>query len=323
MDHWQVSWLLFLDESGHDHRNCPYEVRGGIAVHASKLRSLVQRLQAAELSAFGADMREYAKELKGSKLLDKDRFKRARQAGWMPDAARRKRARGFLTKGLEKKVPTRDEFTGYGQANIEMAHSVFESLRACDGRIFASIVPRTIKKPTPFAAEEYLRKDHVFLLERYFYFLENERDHGLLVFDSIDKGTDQRLVRQMERYFTKTQTGRYRTAWIVPVPMFVASDMTMAGQAADLAIYCINWGFRLPTLGMNEPTRPEVADEFGPWLNELQYRGRAQRAGRMYDSYGIAGPNPYGDGRVGKEKGDKVSQTTSLEAAQRQYLRGE
>jgi hypothetical protein len=98
---------------------------------------------------------------------------------------------------------------------------------------------------------------------------------------------------------TKTQTGRNRTTWIVPVPMFVASDMTMAVQAADLAIYCVNWGFRLSAFGMNEPTRLEIADEFGPWLNELQYRGKGQRDGRTYDSYGITYvPNPYGEGRT-------------------------
>jgi hypothetical protein len=28
-----MSWLLFLDESGHDHKNTPYEVRGGFAIH--------------------------------------------------------------------------------------------------------------------------------------------------------------------------------------------------------------------------------------------------------------------------------------------------
>ena len=33
-----MSWLLFLDESGHDHRNMPYEVRGGIALHAGNKR---------------------------------------------------------------------------------------------------------------------------------------------------------------------------------------------------------------------------------------------------------------------------------------------
>lgn len=293
-----MSWLLFLDESGHDHKNCPYEVRGGVAIHASKLWPLVQQLQAAEVAAFGANLREYGKEIKGSKLLDKDRFKWAMQDERMPDEARRKHARGFLTKGLEKKPPTREEFTAFGQASLEMARSVFGTLRSFDTRLFASIVPRTIVKPRAFEAEEYLRKDHVFLLERYFYFLEGKHAHGLLVFDAADKRADQMFVRQIERYFTKTQTGRNRTTWIVPVPMFVASDMTMAVQAADLAIYCVNWGFRLPALGMNEPTRLEIADEFGPWLNELQYRGKGQRDGRTYDSYGITYvPNPYGEGR--------------------------
>jgi len=36
-------------------------------------------------------------------------------------------------------------------------------------------------KPATFEAEEFLRKDHVFLLERYFFLLEQEKQHGLLV----------------------------------------------------------------------------------------------------------------------------------------------
>lgn len=294
-----MSWLLFLDESGHDHKNCPYEVRGGIAIHASKLWAFVQQLLSAEVSAFGTNLREYGRELKGSKLLDKDRYKWAAQAPPMQDDARRKHARGFMTKGLEKKPPARDEFTAYGQASIEMARSVFESLRNNDARVFASIVPRTIVKPASFEAEEYLRKDHVFLLERYFYFLESKQAHGLLVFDAVDKGADQKFVRQIERYFTKTQTGRYRSSWIVPTPLFVSSDMSLAVQAADLAIYCVNWGFRLPSCGLVEPVRNEIAQQFGPWLNQLQYRDHVTRDnGRDFDSYGIVYvPNPYGDGR--------------------------
>jgi hypothetical protein len=50
---------------------------------------------------------------------------------------------------------------------------------------------------------------------------------------------------------------------------------------------------------MNEPARQEIAQEFGPWLNELQYRGSVQRDGRVFDSYGIFYvPNPYGHGRM-------------------------
>jgi hypothetical protein len=294
----RMSWLLFIDESGHDHKNCPYEVRGGVAIHASRLWPLVQKLQAAELSAFGANLREYGKEIKGAKLLDKNRFKWANQGDRMDDEVRRKHARGFLIKGLQRQPPTRQEFTAFGQASLEMARSVFLTLRSFDTHLFASIVPRTIVKPNAFEADEYLRKDHVFLLERYFYFLESKHTHGLLVLDAVDKGADQQFVRQMERYFTKTQTGRCRTAWIVPVPMFVASDMTMAIQAADLAAYCTNWGFRVPQLGLNEPTRAEIADEFGPWLKQLQFRGHMRRNERDYDCYGITYvPNPYGQGR--------------------------
>ncbi len=293
-----MSWLLFLDESGHDHKTCPYEVRGGVAIHAGKLWPFVQQLQQAELAAFGARLHEYSKELKGSKLLDRDRFKWAAQADWMADEARRKHCRGFLTKGLEKQAPTRDEFTAYGQACIEMARAVFQALRTFEAQLFASIIPATAVKPPTFEAEEYLRKDHVFLLERFFYFLEARKEHGLLVFDAVDKGADRRFVRQLERYFTKTQTGRYRASWIVPVPMFVASDLSMPVQAADLAIYCVNWGFRLPGMGLDLPAREEISHEFGPWLNQLQYRGQGYRDGRVFDSYGITYvSNPYGDGR--------------------------
>lgn len=69
-----------------------------------------------------------------------------------------------------------------------MARSVFSALRGFDAYLVTSIMPRTVVKPDAFEAAEYLRKDHVFLLERYFYFLERERARGLLVFDAVDGG---------------------------------------------------------------------------------------------------------------------------------------
>lgn len=147
--------------------------------------------------------------------------------------------------------------------------------------------------------EEFLRKDHVFLLERFFYFLESQHDFGLLVMDEVDKSNDRKFVRQMDAYFTKTATGRYRTAWIVPTPFFVSSDLTYPIQAADLCIYCVNWGFRLPSQGMSAATRDEIAREFGPWLHQLQYRGDAYREGEIFKTWGITYvPNPYGPGRA-------------------------
>lgn len=294
-----MSWLLFLDESGHDHQNMPYEVRGGVAIQDAQLWPFVQAMQRVEFDAFGCHLHEYGKELKGCKLLDKDRFRWAAQDGPMDPTARRKHSRGFITKGLEHKSPVRDEFTGYGQACLEMARGTFQLLRDHGTVLFASAVPRGVRKPAKPRVEEYLRKDHVFLLERYFYFLEERRERGLLVMDEVEKQADRKFVRQMEAYFTKTATGRYRTQWIVPTPFFVSSDMTYPVQAADMCIYCVNWGFRLPTQGMDTARRDEIGSEFGPWLGRLQYHGQGYRDGNVFETWGILYvPNPYAAGRI-------------------------
>lgn len=289
-----MGWLLFLDESGHDHKQMPYAVRGGVALHAGEVWHFVQDLRSLELACFGTRLEEYQKELKGCKLLDRDRFKWAAQEKSMTPEERRRHCRGFLTRGLEKTPPQRPEFTAYGQACLEMARGVFEALRSRKAVLFAAAIPRDVPRPATFEAEEYLRKDQVFLFQRYFDFLESRREHGLLVMDEVEKKADRRFVSRLERYFTKTQTGRYRTRWIVPVPLFVSSDLTYPVQAADLAIYCLNWGFRLPSRGMNAAMRMEIANEFGPWINELQFRGDAYHEGNVFPEFGIAFvPDPY------------------------------
>ena len=298
-----MSWLLFLDESGHDHRSMPYEVRGGIALHASKLWAFIQAMQRLELAAFGASLQQFRKELKGCRLLDRDRFKWAAQGPRMSDEERCKHSRGFLTKGLEKKPPSRAEFTAYGQACLEMATGVFELLRDHNAKLFAAAIPSSVSRPGTFEAQEFLRKDQVFLLERYFFLLEQERQHGLLVMDEAEKTEDRRFVRRLETYFRKTQTGRYRSSWIVPAPFFVSSEMSYPVQAADLAIYCVNWGFRLPTRGMDAQVRTEIADGYGRWLHQLQYRGKGYRDGEVYELFGIVFvPDPYTPRETGGEK---------------------
>lgn len=289
-----MSWLLFLDESGHDHKSLPYEVRGGIAIHASKLWAVVQELQRVEFSAFGTRLHQFGKELKGCKLLDKDRIRWAQQGPQMEDEERQKLCRRFFTKGLEKQSPRRDDFTAYGQACLEMVRGMFQVLQDHDATLFAAAIPRGTKKPDTPEANSYLRKDIVYLLQRYFDFLESRHEHGLLVLDEVEKVEDRRFVRRLERYFTRTKTGRYRSAWIVPTPFFVASDMAYPVQVADTLIYCINWGFRLPTRGMDADTREEISSEFGPWINRLQFRGQGHRNGETFEEFGIVFvPDPY------------------------------
>ncbi len=133
---------------------------------------------------------------------------------------------------------------------------------------------------------DYLRKDHVFLFERFYYWLHEQDEHGLIVMDQSEKQLDLTFVKRMEAYFTRTASGRNRASRIVPAPLFVASDITYAVQAADISLYCINWGFRPADWGHLD-TRQEIADEFGPKLARLQWSGFGYRDGNSFRSRGI------------------------------------
>lgn len=292
-----MSYLLFMDESGHVGQNTPYEVRGGIALHARSLWPFVQAMKNLEVSCFGTNLHRYGSEIKGHKLLDRDRLSWAGQERPLDDDARRKHCVAFLTSGAQRRSPRRIEFTAYGQACLMMARNLFGLLEAHGAKVFAAAIPSGITRPATYHGTEYLRKDQVFLLERYFYFLEQEQEAGLLVMDETEKTQDRQFVGRLENYFTRTTTGQNRTAWIVPSPFFVSSDMAYPIQAADVCIYCINWGFRLPSRGMDAATRSEIAEEFGPWLSRLEFRGEGERDGQTFATYGIVYvSDPYGVG---------------------------
>lgn len=285
-----MSWLLFLDESGHDHHQMPYEIHGGFAIHASKLWPLISAVRTLEQSTFGTYLHQYGSELKGSKLLAKARFKWAVQGGLMGEAERRKQALNFLNSGAQRRSPRRDEFTAYGQACLTMTEGIFHLLNSFDARVFAAAIPCDVAPVAPLP-NELLRKDLVFLLERFFYFLEEQREPGLLVMDGSEKQADRKLVRRIEWYFTETMIGRQRTQWIVPVPFFVESDMAYGIQVADLCIYCLNWGWRIRD--MTQPTRPEI-EPFVRLIEKSIWHGDGYRDGNVFRTHGtVYVPDPY------------------------------
>ena len=258
-----MSWLLFMDESGHDHRNMPFEVRGGVALHASKIWSFVQDFFALEQDCFGARLADYGKEIKGSKLLERKHFLWAKQLHTLSDAERQKAVRRFLSQGAPESHLSRREFSAYGQACLMMADGIFELLKKHDAVIFASLIRRGIRPPRDYKNKHFLRKDHVFLQERFYYFLEGKQEHGLFVMDQTEVTDDSRFVRRLRDYYTKTHTGRMRTQWIVPEPLFVDSRMYPTIQAADLVIYCINWGYRLHNWDYHGEVREEISRRYG------------------------------------------------------------
>jgi hypothetical protein len=289
-----MSWMLFMDESGYDHKNMPMEVRGGAAIHTSKIWPFIQDWYAVQAEIFGEKFAELGGEIKGSKLLENKRFQWAKQLAPLDDLTRQKGVRRFLTVKHQKISPKRLDFSAYGQASILMAERIFDLLVRHEAVLFASIIPRGVKPPKNLDYGHYLRKDHVFLQERFFYFLESKKEHGLFVMDQTEKQQDKRFVKQLQNYYTKTQTGISRTQWIIPSPLFVDSELSVGVQAADLCLYCINWGFRLGFWNFTGPSRKEIADKFGGRLHALQFRGDAYREGNVYENFGIVYvPDPF------------------------------
>lgn len=280
-----------MDESGHDHRQMPFEARGGIVLPVSRLWRFVQSWEELEENCFGLSLKEFNKEAKGSKLLDRDRFKWAGQGETLADADRKRLCRSFLEKGVQKSKPSRDEFFAYGQASLQMASGIFDLLRAHDAKLFASLIPRAVRKPKNFTNEEFLRKDHVFLFERFFYFLNASDAHGLVVMDQTEKTNDRMFVSCMSAYFRKTYTGRTRSGRIVPAPIFVDSEMSYPVQAADMCLYCINWGYRRGKWGEFGPgynVREEIALNFGRRVADMQWKGDVKNGrGKKFTSEGI------------------------------------
>ena len=171
-------------------------------------------------------------------------------------------AHALLVKGKEAKSTGADacgetskELIAYSRSVLDFVHHVLDIAASYNVRIIASVVD--IDAPRPELGR--LRKDYVYLFERYFYLLERTppSERGLVVFDELDKAKSHVLISQMAAYFLGTETGRYRSSRIVPEPFFVHSELTTGIFLADLAAYILGWGWRLKTR-MNHPCREEL-----------------------------------------------------------------
>lgn len=107
-----MSYLLFIDESGTDQKQMPYEVHGGIIVPMAKAWDLIRSIKDAERRQFGATLSRFGLESKGERLLQKRVFQHAEGRNKKkPDSPpptfeseedRRQHALGFLEKGASK-----------------------------------------------------------------------------------------------------------------------------------------------------------------------------------------------------------------------------
>jgi hypothetical protein len=247
-----MAYFLFIDESGQDRRESPYEVLAGVAVKDQELWNLIQALRDAELRHFGVRYTADRGELKAKKLLKAKTFRLAAQLPPIEPDERRELAAACLANGADA---GRWQLTALAQAKLAYVEEALEICARFRCRAFASVIPADAPRS---AGMDFLRKDYAYLFERYFYFLEDtDREAlGLVVFDELERIQSHLLIEQMNRYFQATWKGRTRASQIIPEPFFVHSELTTGVQIADLVAYILSWGFRLP--GMMEPARAEL-----------------------------------------------------------------
>jgi hypothetical protein len=73
-----MAWFLFIDESGQDHKESPYEVLAGVSILDADLWDLIKELHGAEIAHFGRRYSDGERELKAKAILKRKTFIKAR-----------------------------------------------------------------------------------------------------------------------------------------------------------------------------------------------------------------------------------------------------
>ncbi len=271
-----MAWFLFIDESGQDRRESPYEVLAGVAILDADLWNLIKELHDAEVAHFGRRYSNGLRELKAKAILKRKTFRRATGSALLPNEVP-----GLAKQSLDDGAANGSarHVQALSLAKIAYVTDVFAICASYKCRIFGSIVD----PKAPPTTGGGLRKDYGYLFERFFYFLEDQSSdngypqQGIVVFDELEKTKSHILIDQSHRYFKETAIGRHRANLVIPEPFFVHSDLTTGILIADLVAYCLSWGFRLPT--MAKPARSELAP-YIEQLKNLRHRALRNKMGR-------------------------------------------
>ncbi len=267
-----MAYFLFVDESGQDQHESPYEVLAGIAIRDIDLWPPIKNVTALEIRHFGRRYSDGASELKAKKILKRKTYRQAALRAPFDEATRTALAKPCLDDGAHA---TPEMITALAQAKIAFARDVLQACAQSRARVFATMVPRR----APRSGTDALRKDYAYLSERFSYFLEHggSDDQGIVVFDELERYRSHVLIHQMRRYFIDTRTGQRRSTWIIPEPVFVHSDLTTGVQLADLVAYIVSWNI---CFGGTDPTRREELDPLGEVVREMHYLAQRDIAGK-------------------------------------------
>ena len=256
-----MAYFLFVDESGQNLNSSPSEVIAGVAIEDKNLWNIILEIKNLEIKCFGM---RYPKEIKAKRFLVRSVFKKAQRLADFSEQDRQILAKYCLENGP---IAGERHIVALEQAKLAYVMGLLEICNRYRCKIFATI--SKMHYPAP-AEQAFLPKNYVYLLERFYYFLDEKSASGILVFDELDKAQSHLLVGRIENYFKKTIKGRLRSSLIIPEPFFVHSDLTTGIQVADLIAYIISWGFR-PEKNSDEVLREEFAP-FIELIKPLRYR---------------------------------------------------
>ncbi len=260
--------FFFIDESGHDGKKAPYMVLAATAIHEKDLWKCVQTIYQLQINHFGCELSKYKAELKGNALLSSKRFRLAQQQVVIKEEY----ANLVVSLLIKPENPTAEKLTAFGRASLKFVDDLIETAIQYDLRLFASVIDLNALMDRKVRTD-YLRKDYVFLFERFYYYLNEDpnRGQGIIVFDEIEKAQARLLLDQVGNYFIKTEKGKERSSRVIPSPFFVHSDLTAMIQISDIFAYIINWGYRSSKI--TKPTRTEIVP-YAKKLSRIIYRSK-------------------------------------------------
>ncbi len=269
-----MAFFLFIDESGQDRKDSPYEVLAGIVIQDHDLWNLIRLTHDVEAECFQGRYRDEGREIKARTFLNRKTFRLASQLPPIPEREGATLARQALNNG--ERV-TKKQLTALAQAKLDCVEKVLNLCNAFRCKIFASVVANNTSIDRN---RELLRKDYVYLFERFYYFLEDQgsQPNGIIVFDELEKSMSHILLNQMDKYFKKTSKGCIRSNLIIPEPFFVHSDLSTGIQWIDFVAYIISWGFRIEHK-LEKPARSEL-NRYLEIIKSMRYRTTRELLGK-------------------------------------------
>ena len=269
-----MSWSLFIDEAVDKHGDSPYKVVAGLAIEDKHIWPLTIKLNDANLHYFGRQLRApNSAYLKAGDLLSRDIFKEAQTELMVSNAERIRLIHDALSNNDSQ---TNDQKTALAQAKILYCRFIINLIRDYEVRAFAVMAPSHMDTSQ---VSTNLRRDYSHLLERFFYFVDDQTSPqvGYLILSDLNKYTV--TANSISDYFLKTKIGKLRSKCILPEPLFARGRVNVFFQAASLLAYALSWNFQIRTRRFQ---RSFSGDAISPHIErrkeglELQIRFRSR-----------------------------------------------